>query len=156
MISIRHASPEDAELLTQITIASKRHWNYPEKWMQLWIPVLTISPTYISANEVWTAVIDNKFVAYYSLKKDAEGLWLDNLWVLPEYIGQGIGRQLFQHALEKSHLYGVSLLKIESDPNAQTFYEKMGAQKIGENHHPEMDGQQRILPVMQINISSHI
>jgi len=183
MISIRRASPEDAEQLTQITIASKRHWNYPEKWIQLWIPELTFSPQYISDHEVWLAVEDETPVAYYSLKlqpviarsreaatkqspsmiqgllrreehpprDDGNDLWLENLWVLPEHMGQGIGKMLFQHALERSRSRGVFTLKIEADPNAQSFYEKMGAQKVSE-HQYELDGQLRILPIMEINL----
>jgi len=151
MILIRRALPEDAEQLTQITVTSKRHWNYPESWIQRWLPELTFSSDDILENEVWLAVTDNKLVAYYSLKQDDEGLWLENLWVLPEHMGQGIGKQLFLHALEKGRVRGASVLKIESDPNAQEFYEKMGAQKIGE-HQYELDGQLRVLPIMEISI----
>ena len=88
-------------------------------------------------------------VAYYSLKHDDEYLWLDNLWVLPEFMGQGIGKQLFQHALERSRARGASILKIEADPHAQAFYERMGATKIGERH-TRVDDQPRNLPVMAI------
>ena len=183
MILIRRASPEDAEQLTHVTVASKRHWGYPETWIQLWLPELTFSPEYVSQNEVWMAVVDKTPVAYYSLKlqpviaripvsltkqspsmirgllrrgehpprNDGNDIWLDNLWVLPEHMGQGIGKQLFQHALERSRLRGESILKIEADPNAQGFYEKMGAQKVSE-HQYELDGQLRVLPVMEINL----
>ena len=151
MVLIRRASPEDAEQLTHITVASKRHWGYPETWIQLWLPELTFSPEYVSQNEVWMAVVEDRLVAYYSFKQDGEGLWLDNLWVLPEHMGQGLGKQLFQHALERSRLRGESILKIEADPNAQGFYEKMGTQKVSE-HQYELDGQLRVLPVMEINL----
>jgi len=153
MISVRLAVPEDADPLTRIAIAAKRHWNYPEEWIQLWIPALTISADYILENETWIAIENEKLVAYYSLMHDDEYLWLDNLWVSPEYMGQGIGSQLFQHALERSRARGVSILKIEADPNAQSFYEKMGARQIGE-HHAEVDGLTRVLPVMEINLPS--
>ena len=150
MILIRRALPGENYLLTEITIAAKRHWNYPEKWMQLWLPALTISPEYILENEVWLAVVSDAPVAYYALKQDGKDLWLDNLWILPEHIGKGLGHQLFQHALERSHARKVFTLKIEADPNAQGFYERMGAHKIDERH-TQVDGQSRILPVMEIN-----
>lgn len=118
MISIQRASPKNAEQLTQITIVSKRHWNYSKKWMQLWLPELTISPEYISENEVWLAATDETLAGFYSFKQDIEGLWLENLWVLPDHMGLGIGRKLFQHALERGCARGESVLKIEADPNA--------------------------------------
>ena len=149
-MNIFRAKPEHANQLTEITIAAKRHWNYPEKWMQLWLPALTISPEYILENEVWLAVVSDAPVAYYALKQDGKDLWLDNLWILPEHIGEGLGRQLFQHALERSRARKIFTLKIEADPNAQGFYERMGVHKIDERH-TQVDGQSRILPVMEIN-----
>jgi ribosomal protein S18 acetylase RimI-like enzyme len=150
MIVIHRASPDDAERLTQITVTSKRYWNYPEKWIQLWLPQLTLSSFYILENEVWLASMKEAPVGYYSLIHDLNDLWLENLWVLPEYMEQGIGRQLFCHALERSRMLGFSNLKIEADPNAQGFYERMGANKAGE-HRYELDGHQRVLPIMEIN-----
>jgi GNAT superfamily N-acetyltransferase len=143
--------PEQAGLLTTITLAAKRHWNYPESWIQAWLPSLTITAEYILANETWVAIEGEKCVAYYSLKHDGESLWLDNLWVLPEFMGQGIGKMLFHHALERSRILGVTSLKIEADPNAQDFYEKMGARKVGE-HRTEVVSQPRVLPLMEIKL----
>lgn len=145
------AQPEHADILTQITIAAKRHWNYPENWIQIWLPLLTITPEYISGHETWIATLNDKPVAYYSLKEAENALWLDNLWVLPGHMGKGIGKELFIHALERSRKRGISVIKIEADPNAQPFYEHMGARKISE-HHSEIEGHPRILPIMEIYI----
>jgi ribosomal protein S18 acetylase RimI-like enzyme len=151
MTTIQRARPEQAEELTALTIAAKRHWNYPKKWIETWQSLLTIAAEYIRGNETWVAVQNDKCIAYYSIKQDTKFFWLDNLWVLPEFIGQRIGGELFQHALERSRAGGASVLRIESDPNAQKFYEKMGAQKIGEER-SEVDGQPRILPIMEIKM----
>lgn len=148
---IVRAQPEHAEILTRITIAAKRHWNYPERWIQIWLPLLEISPEYISENEVWIKTIEGSPVAYYSLKQDVNELWLDNLWVLPECMGRGIGRELFSHALERSSERGVSTLMVEADPHAECFYQHMGARTVSE-HRSEIDGQPRILPIMEIDV----
>ncbi len=102
-------------------------------------------------NEVWKAVVNAEPAAFYSLKQEQDSLWLDNLWVLPGSMGQGIGSQLFAHALEKSRARGAAFLKIEADPNAQGFYEKMGMYKVGE-HLSQVDDQPRILPVLEIDL----
>ena len=147
---IVHAQPVHAEALTRITIAAKRYWNYPEHWIQHWLPMLTIQHDYIAFNETWMAVVQDEPAAYYSLKQDDE-LWLDNLWVHPAHMGKGLGKDLFTHALERSRICSASKLKIEADPNAQSFYEHMGARKVGE-HRSEIDGQPRILPLMKIDL----
>jgi predicted N-acetyltransferase YhbS len=113
--------------------------------------LLTVTTEYIRENETWAAVQNDRCIAYYSLKNDGGFLWLDNLWVLPGFMGQGIGRDLFQHALERSRILGAVIMGIVSDPNAQNFYEKMGARKVGEVQ-SEVDGQPRVLPVMEINL----
>ena len=150
-LTLVRARPEHAETLTRIAIESKRHWGYPEKWIQIWIPQLTISPQYISANETWLASINDEPSAFYSLKEEKDTCWLDHLWVRPEAMGQGLGATLFRHARRRAKLRGASILKVESDPNAQGFYEKMGARKVDENS-GEMDGQARFLPVLELNL----
>ena len=55
MISIRRARPEEANELTRIALAAKRHWGYPERWMEIWRPQLTFSIDYFEQNEIWVA-----------------------------------------------------------------------------------------------------
>jgi GNAT superfamily N-acetyltransferase len=150
-INISRATPNDADSLTQIAISAKRHWNYPEAWIQHWLPQLTISVEYISTNEVWIMTNEGKPIAFYALSQDEEGYELGHLWVLPEYIGKGIGKQLMNHAFERCKLLNITALKIYADPNAQTFYEKMGAKKISE-YHSDLFGEDRVLPVMEIEL----
>ena len=148
---IVRAQPEHADSLTQIAVAAKRYWNYPEAWIQFWTPQLTISTDYISFNEVWMMTDKEKSIAFYALSQIEEGYELGHLWVLPEHIGKGIGKQLFDHALKRCKLLNISALKIYADPNAQTFYEKMGANKISE-HHSDLFGEDRVLPIMEIKL----
>jgi ribosomal protein S18 acetylase RimI-like enzyme len=77
--------------------------------------------------------------------------WIENLWVLPDYMGKGIGRELFLHALELARQRSCKTLQLEADPNAIGFYEKMGMSKIGERH-SEVNGQSRILPIMEMTL----
>ena len=64
---ISRALPEYANSLTQIAISAKRYWNYPEAWIQYWLPQLTISAEYISTNEVWMMTDEERPIAFYAL-----------------------------------------------------------------------------------------
>lgn len=148
---IRPALPEDASTLSHIAFSAKACWGYPETWMEIWKPQLTFSPDYFMENETWVAEVDDLPVAFYPLQERDGNAWIENLWVLPEYIGQAIGRQLFLHAISRSHLKGHLILQLEADPNAEGFYEKMGMYRIG-GRETEIEGQPRVLPIMEMKL----
>ena len=150
-VSIRLAFPVEADVLTQIAISAKSYWGYPKHWIEIWTPQLTFTPEYFEKNESWVAVDSGKQIGFYTLLDNHATAWIDNLWVLPEYIGKGIGKQLFLHAVELAHQREYTILQLEADPNAAGFYEKMGMRKIGERQ-AEVDGQPRILPIMEMLI----
>jgi ribosomal protein S18 acetylase RimI-like enzyme len=97
------------------------------------------------------AVVSETPVGFYTLEERNGNAWLENLWILPEYIGQGVGKQLFLHAAELSRQRGYRRLQLEADPNAVGFYEKMGMRKI-EERHSEVEGQPRVLPIMELRL----
>jgi len=149
MIYIRRVDPAEASVLTKIAKSAKRHWGYPEHWLAIWDPQLTFSPEYFVENESWVAIDGERPIAFYTLLDKDGNAWIENLWVRPEYIGKGIGKQLFLHALKLTHQRGYKFLRLEADPNAQGFYEKMGMHKIGERL-SAVDDQLRTLPIMEI------
>ena len=151
MLEIRYAVPKDAEMLSQVAVLAKAYWGYAENLMQAWTPELTFSPEYFNDNESWMAIVDDRPVAFYTLQDRAGTAWIENLWVLPNYIGKGVGRQLFLHALSRARELGYKILQLEADPNATGFYEKMGMSSISERR-SEVDGQPRVLPMMEINL----
>ena len=151
MIGIRPANPDDAEKLTQIAIAAKRHWGYPERWIEIWAPQLTFDARYFETNESWVAIDNENPIAFYTMIDQDGVAWMDNLWVVPEFIGKGVGKQLFLHALDLARQRGYKTLQLEADPNAAGFYEKMGMHKIAERR-SEVDGQPRILPIMEMKV----
>jgi ribosomal protein S18 acetylase RimI-like enzyme len=152
MISIRHADPNEADILTRIARSAKAHWGYPESWMEIWKPQLTFGPEYFVENESRVAVVGETPIGFYTLQEKNGNAWIEDLWVLPEYIGKGIGRMLFLHAADLSRQRGYKTLQLESDPNAIGFYEKMGLYKIGERH-SEVGGYPRILPIMEMRLA---
>jgi GNAT superfamily N-acetyltransferase len=146
-MEIHRAKPEDALALTEIAFAAKRHWRYPEKWIQRWKDVLTIQPEFIARNETYIAFLDGQTVGFYALVNKKERASLEHLWVLPSAMRQGIGRALFSHAVQQVKALDIEAIEIESDPNAEKFYQQMGARRVSLNV-TELDGQSRTLPVM--------
>ena len=142
-IVIRPAAIDDSEALTKISFASKRYWNYPEEYLELWKDELTITTLYILNNILHVAEKDGQVIGYFSLVEVKsefwsgkvlvnKGFWLDHLFILPQYIGQGIGSKLFKVLIDQCMAMQIDKVNIFVDPNAKGFYDKMMAQYLGE------------------------
>ena len=152
-MEILRADPADAEALTEIAHAAKRHWGYPERWIESWRDVLTMRPRFIAENVAYCAKDGDRIIGFYLLTTESNGMHLDHLWILPRAMGRGIGRALFQHAIEQAINSGHRAIKVEADPNAAGFYERMGAKRIGVNV-TEVEGQPRELPLFLYTVPS--
>jgi len=152
-VIIRKAATEDAGALTRIAHEAKRHWGYPEHWIQHWQDDLTISPEFISGNDVYVAEDDEGLVGFYALIVQGQKAELDHMWVTPAHIGTGVGKSLFLHAMDRAAAAKINSVEILSDPNAESFYRKMGAYRTGEQT-SEIDGVPRVLPRLVVDPSA--
>ena len=150
--TIRTASPDDANTLTQIALDAKRHWGYPEHWIQHWSADLTVTPEFIRDNHVYVLEREGEIRGFYALCVNGDKAELEHLWVTPALIGSGIGKELFLDAMERAATLEVREIEISADPNAAGFYERMGASQVGETD-GTMDGQVRKLPRFKIEPS---
>lgn len=147
-IRIIRARPEQAERLSQIAYAAKSYSGYPSQWIELWHNQLTITKQFILHNEVYAAVDDDEsLLGFYALMASAERMVLEHLWVQPRSLHAGVGRKLFEHAVGLAAQLGVQRIEIEADPTAENFYQKMGAETVGEVTY-ELEGLPRSLPLM--------
>ena len=128
---IREALAEEAPALTEIAQNAKRHWGYPEHWIKHWQDDLTISAEFVAANQVFVAETEGELLGFYALVFRNDKAELDHMWVAPEHIGSGVGKELFIHAMQTAAAQNISEVEILADPNAEGFYRKMGAYRVG-------------------------
>lgn len=128
-ILIQAALPRQAAALSEIALKAKAHWGYSAEQLERWrTAFLTITPDYIEVNRVWVAVTDTQQTAgFAAVVLHGDEAVLDHLWVLPDYIGRGVGTRLFLHVAAT-----VAEFVFTSDPHADEFYRKMDAQTIGD------------------------
>ena len=153
-MDVLRAGPGDAEALSRVAFAAKRYWGYPEHWMERWIESLTITPEFVGRNEVYAAILNEEILGFYALVGEGREIQLEHLWVSPERIGTGVGRLLFDHAVRRAASLGAEILRVEADPNAEGFYRRMGASRVGESSYP-IDGQRRTLPLLVVEVGNH-
>ncbi len=128
-VAIRRARPHEAPTLTEIACRAKAHWGYSAEQIAAWRPgFLTITSDYIKAHSPVVALDERGcIIAFAALEQRTTGAVLEHLWVLPEFMGRGIGSRLFHQIAA-----GAGDFTFTSDPHADGFYLKLGAQIIGE------------------------
>lgn len=92
-----------------------------------------------------------RIAGFYTLiPLPSKAVELNDLWVDPQYIGLGIGKQLWLHAIETARAHGYQTILLTADPNAEAFYRKRGAITIGSV--PSNVGVGRNLPRMEYRL----
>jgi GNAT superfamily N-acetyltransferase len=140
---LRPAVSGDEHRLRAVAEASKGYWGYDLERVRDWAATLDF------AREIWVAELDGEIVAWVALGPLDDGVSeLDDLWVEPGVIRMGIGTTLFHYAAERARGAGAHALRWEAEPNAVSFYERMGGEIVGS----VTSEWGRTLPVMQVEL----
>ena len=152
-LTFRDAFITEAPELSRLATRSKAYWGYPAEFMRACEQELTVSAAEISAtdNHFVVAIDRQELIGFYALERMSEGeIELIAMFVEPQYIGKGVGRQLMQQAINHAVQLGAKRLTIQSDPHAQAFYQAAGAEPCGERESGSIPG--RFLPILQIEL----
>ena len=150
-MKVEKANKKDHQVLTEITKKSKAFWGYSEEQMILWNDALTISEDQIESQFIYKLIHENQIIGYYSYYFETEKtIKLDNLFLLPEFIGKGIGNQLMTDFLNRiKEITTINKVILDADPNAEKFYQKFGFNTIGQL---ETSIKNRFLPQMELTL----
>ncbi len=141
------AEISDAKKLTEIALKSKAFWGYSDELIESWRSDLTITSTMILNCDIFKFLIEGEVVGFYVLNLPKENtIELEMLFVLPNFIGKGIGKKLLQHSIEKAIQFNVKSMTSLADPNAVPFYMSNGFYEIDKK---ESSIAGRFLPLMQ-------
>ncbi|AHM61872.1 acetyltransferase [Flammeovirgaceae bacterium 311] len=150
-MSIEAANSGDSSLLTKLAMDSKAYWKYTPEQLNEWKEELTVTEQYIADKHVYKCIYDGKVVGFYALSSlVGRIISLDFLFVLPQYIGCGVGSLLAEHAIALSRRLSAEAIMLDADPNATAFYLKLGFEVLG---HKQSTIPNRYLPVMRKTLS---
>ena len=145
MTQFRSAKVSDLSDLNRISVASKKYWGYPDEWMENWAEDLFISAEDIDEHIVQIAEVEEEVVGFCSVSEEEEYLEIQHLWILPEFVAKGYGKELLTYTLGLVSHKGKPI-QVVSDPNAEAFYKKQGFTTIS---NIESYPQGRSLPLMK-------
>ena len=153
-IKIKNAASNDLNKINELLRLSKAYWEYDAEFLDLFMKKLGITQNYMEQHTIKLFYIENNLVGFFNFSMNSENLFeLDNFFLHPNYIGQGIGRKLWDACCQAAIEQGKDEFIIWSDPNAENFYLKMGCEKIGERQSPIMPD--RYPPILKFKIKNH-
>ncbi len=125
------ADSNDAKKLTEIALTSKAFWGYSKELIESWREDLTITPKMILGCFVFKFIVNDAIAGFYALNPPkVNTIELEMLFVLPAFIGKGIGKDLLHHSFEKVKNQNVKSMTLLADPNAVPFYASQGFYEI--------------------------
>jgi len=141
MLSIRNATAADADLMLNFIRRLAEYEREPDAVVATEADLLRDGfgpdPKYRCVLAEWDNVAAGfAFFFYnYSTWRGQPGIYLEDLFVMPEMRGKGIGKALLKHLAEiavRENCYGIRWMVLEWNDPALKFYESLGAEILGE------------------------
>ncbi len=149
-LRIRRARASEAPELTELSLRSKALWGYDAAFLARCRIAMQVKEANVETQPHYVAEIDGRMAGFYGFEPLEDGVGLDYMFVDPEFIGRGVGRALMDHAVALARDLGHGTLTIVADPNAEGFYRRLGAQRVGSQASDV--GPDRQLPVLRIDL----
>lgn len=140
------ATAAQLDALSDLAMRSKAVWGYDDAFMEACREVLRIT-----ANDLGSGFgvlrSGDTFFGFAKVAVVGDCASLDKLFVDPDSIGKGHGRQLWTWACAYAQHHGATEIEIESDPQAAAIYETFGAKVVGQVPSEAIPG--RSLPLLR-------
>jgi GNAT superfamily N-acetyltransferase len=149
--AIRRARPEEAAQLRALAHRSKAHWPYSAEFLAAVEPMLELDARDVADHEVWVLEVDGAVGGWHRVTLHGERAELEDLWLEPSLIGTGLGRLLFEHAVDIAASAGATRLEWDAEPYAEGFYRAMCGEEIGRSQSAAEPG--RTLPRMRLALA---
>ena len=130
-IDIRRAILNDAQAMKKCAEAAYQH--YTDRIGKAPAPMFTDYSAVVARDGVFVAEINGRLAGILVLSVNADEIVLDNVAVLPEYQGIGIGGKIIQYAEDEARRRGFHLIKLytnESMKENLALYAHMGYVEI--------------------------
>lgn len=150
MPQIRRARPDEARVLSDLALRSKGYWGYDPSFLEACREALTISPEEVRDTPMFVLDEEGQIAGFSGLAGEPPEGTLEYLFLDPERIGKGYGKLLWRHAVDTARELGFEQLMIESEPNAEAFYQAMGAEPSGAIESTVQPG--RFLPLLRLKL----
>lgn len=133
---LRPARVEECAALTDLVLRSKAHWGYSDAFMDSCRWELEVTPERLASQPCFALERDGMPAGIWALDLSDAVPEVALMFADPAVIGSGAGRILWQHMAAELRRMGQDRVRLDADPNAEPFYERMGCRLIGTQASP--------------------
>lgn len=129
-MQLRPATPDDLKDINRLMLRSKAYWGYDAAFMKACVAELTLTKADISNYPTIVVLSKGELVGVARITLSDPAI-LEELFIDPDFMGQGAGRTLFNWCADTARAAGCTSLILDADPQAEPFYLAMGSIRIG-------------------------
>ncbi len=131
MLSIREvrtALPQDRAILDDLHRRASYVWEEDRAQLDAHPDALGVDPAALSAGYVRVALdAGGRIVGFATVRDGADGVGeLEDLFVAPEAMRQGVGRRLLTDAIDRGEARGLREIAVVAHPRTLPFYTRLG------------------------------
>jgi GNAT superfamily N-acetyltransferase len=128
---IRAPNVEELPALSELCMRSKAVWGYDADFMAACLKELTFVPGDLVSSRIAVAARGESVLGVAQVRMVGRDADLQKLFVEPSALRGGVGKALFDWAIDAAREMGASRMIIEADPDAAPFYRSLGARDFG-------------------------
>ena len=147
---IRAPDVEELPALSELCMRSKAVWGYDADFMAACLKELTFVPGDLVSSRIAVAARGESVLGVAQVRMVGRDADLQKLFVEPSALRGGVGKALFDWAIDAAREMGASRMIIEADPGAAPFYRSLGARDVGFAPSGSIAG--RMLPKLTLDL----
>jgi GNAT superfamily N-acetyltransferase len=147
---IRAPDVRELPALSELCMRSKAVWGYDADFMAACRTELTFVPGDLASSRIAVAARGESVLGVAQVRMAGRDADLQKLFVEPSALRSGVGKALFDWAIDAAREMGASRMIIEADPDAAPFYRSLGARDIGLAPSGSIAG--RMLPKLALDL----
>lgn len=131
--TLRSATLADAEEVATVYLSSRRAFlpfaplAHSDSEVRDWI-----ATKLIPSGSVVVAEVDSRIIAMMATSHDEGVSWIDQLYLLPEAVGQGLGTRMLRMAIDRL-APPIRLFTFQESSESRRFYERHGFRAISQS-----------------------
>jgi len=150
MVLFRSALVSDAGNLSNLAFESEQYLGYDTDYMRTFSDYYNVTEAFVRQHLVYIMEETGKMLGFWGLC-ETENIWeLEFFYISPEYIGKGYGRNLWNNLIAECNNRGIVEFQLVTSPQSAQFYEKMGAEIIGQVESLIVKG--RMIPQLKFSL----